>query len=63
MVMRKEGRRMGKCELSTCCCFDFCFCFLFQEHPLEETTGNVLVSLVRCKALCNRDTQPLGKDS
>lgn len=25
--------------------------FFFQEHPLEETTGNVLVSLVHCKAL------------
>lgn len=44
--MRKEGRRMAKCELYT----SFFF-FFFQERPLEETTGNVLVSLVHCRAL------------
>lgn len=46
--MRKEGRRMAKCELYTRWFFFF---FFFQERPLEETTGNVLVSLVHCKAL------------
>lgn len=43
MVMRKEERRMAKHKL--------CSHFFLQEHPLEETRDNVLVSLVHCKDL------------